>query len=266
VNGHRDGHALLEVRGMNRFFGGLHAVADVTFRVRAGQIKAVIGPNGAGKTTLFNLIAGSLRPSSGETLFDGRLITGLKVHQIAHRGIARTFQNIRLCPGMSVVENIMLGRHTRTRAGFVAGMFHPPWARREEKDIRGRAEELLDFFSLGSVRDEDALALPFGRQRAVEFARALAAEPRLLLLDEPASGLNMRETADLSSLICRIRELGITILLVEHDMSLVMEICDDILVLNYGRPIAEGTPQEVRKNPEVINIYLGEDYAQAAEY
>jgi branched-chain amino acid transport system ATP-binding protein len=251
---------------MNRSFGGLHAVADVSFDVIEGRIQAVIGPNGAGKTTLFNLISGTLRPDSGRAFFDGQLITGLKIHEVARAGIARTFQSIHLCPGMTVLENVMLGRHTQSRAGVVAGMLNLPRTRREEQGIYDRSRELLELFALDDVADEDALALPFGRQRAVEFARALAAEPRLLLLDEPASGLNIRETEDLAEQIRAIRDMGITILLVEHDMSLVMDICDHIVVLNSGRSIAEGAPSAVQRNAEVIKIYLGEDYAATTEY
>ena len=256
---------ILELRSLNRSFGGLKAVDDVSLSVSEGSISAVIGPNGAGKTTLFNLIAGSLRPDRGVALFHSREITGLKPHQVAAAGICRTFQNIRLCPGMSVLENVMLGRHTRSRAGFLASMLRLPWTLREERGIRESAMELIDFLSLADVAGTEATSLPFGRQRAVEFARALASEPRLLLLDEPASGLNMRETAELGDIIRKMRDRGATVLLVEHDMSLVMEICEEIVVLNYGRTIASGTPQEVQRNPDVINIYLGEEYAPTEE-
>jgi branched-chain amino acid transport system ATP-binding protein len=256
---------LLRLNGLNRAFGGLKAVDDVSFDVAQGSITAVIGPNGAGKTTLFNLISGSLRPDSGEAHFDGRRITGMRMHEIAVAGILRTFQNIRLTPGMTVVENVMLGRHTRTNAGFLASMLRLPWTLREEKLIREKAQELLDFLSLTDFAQSDATALPFGQQRAVEFARALAAEPRLLLLDEPASGLNLRETAELAGSIVKMREMGVTVLLVEHDMSLVMDICEKIIVLNYGRKIATGSPDEVQRNPEVITIYLGEEYAPTEE-
>lgn len=257
--------ALLEVQGLNRFFGGLHAVNDVSFSQARGEIKAVIGPNGAGKTTLFNLIAGSLAATSGAVRFDGRRITGLRIHEVAAAGIARTFQNIRLTPAMSVLDSVMLGRHLRGRAGFLAGMLHLPACRAEERAIRARALELLALFGLADAAQTEAAALPFGRQRAVELARALAAEPLLLLLDEPAAGLNIRETGELALLIRRIRDMGVTVLLVEHDMSVVMDISDSIVVLNYGRKIAEGTPREVRRNREVIDIYLGQDHAEAAE-
>lgn len=251
--------ALLQVTRLNRFFGGLHAVADVSFSVTEGAIKAIIGPNGAGKTTLFNLISGNMEPSSGETHFQGQLITGLKAHGIAMRGLARTFQNIKLCPHMTVLENTMLGRHTKSKAGFIAGMLNLPWTWREESEIREKSLKILKLLSLEDLSDTEASALPFGKQRATEFARALAAEPKLLLLDEPASGLNLHETEELAELILKIRDLDMTVLLVEHDMSLVMDISDEIVVLNYGEKIAEGTPSEIQKNQEVIHIYLGED-------
>ncbi len=257
--------ALLEVQGLNRFFGGLHAVADVSFSQAEGEIKAVIGPNGAGKTTLFNLIAGSLEADSGQVRFDGQSITGLRIHEVAAAGIARTFQNIRLAPGMSVLDSVMLGRHLRSRAGFLASMLRSAGCRAEERAIRARAMELLELFGLADAAEAEAVALPFGRQRIVELARALAAEPRLLLLDEPAAGLNIRETGELALRIRGIRGMGVTVLLVEHDMSLVMDISDSIVVLNYGRKIAEGTPREVRRNRDVIDIYLGQDHAEAAE-
>ncbi len=257
---------LLEVQGLNRFFGGLQAVNDVSFSETEGEIKAVIGPNGAGKTTLFNLIAGSLGASSGTVAFAGRRISGLRIHEVAAAGVGRTFQTIRLTAGMSVLDSVMLGRHLRGRAGFVASMLRSPGSRAEENGIRAKAMELLGIFGLSDAADAEAVALPFGRQRTVELARALAGEPRLLLLDEPASGLNIRETGQLALQIRGIRDRGVTVLLVEHDMSLVMEISDSIVVLNYGRKIAEGTPHEVRRNPEVIDIYLGQDDAAAAEY
>ncbi|HUV06896.1 MAG TPA: ABC transporter ATP-binding protein, partial [Spirochaetia bacterium] len=202
------------------------AVENVSFRVREGQIKALIGPNGAGKTTLFNLISGNLRPTAGRVFFLDELVTGLKCHEVAQRGISRTFQTIKLSSTMTVLENVMLGMHTRTRAGFIAGMLNLPWTWSEERTIRDTSHAFLELFSLGNVAQVEVGSLPFGKQRAVEFARALAAEPKLLLLDEPASGLNLHETAELSELIVRIRDMGITILLVEHDMSLVMGISD----------------------------------------
>jgi branched-chain amino acid transport system ATP-binding protein len=256
--------SLLEVKKMNRFFGGLHAVADVSFLVEEGSIKAIIGPNGAGKTTLFNLISGSLRPSSGEAFFMDELITGLRPHEVANRKICRTFQNVRLCHNMTVLENTKLGRHTRSRSGFLTGMLNLPGSWVEEREIEERAVSILKMLSLEEHIDSEVGNLPFGKQRAVEFARALAAEPRLLLLDEPASGLNIHETAELAELILRIRDLDTTIVLVEHDMSLVMDISDEIVVLNYGKKIAEGTPEEIQKNEDVIKTYLGEEDAAFA--
>lgn len=253
--------ALLELEKVNKHFGGLQAVADVDLCVEKGRVHGIIGPNGAGKTTLFNLIAGSLPLSSGTVLFLDQPISGLKPYQIARRGIFRTFQAIKLCAHMSVVENVMLGRHVRTKSGIVRSILKPPATRREEREIREYSMELLSKLDIADLAPEEATSLPFGKQRAVELARTLAADPVLLLLDEPASGLTIHETDDLSRLICDIRDMGVTILLVEHDMSLVMEICDKLAVLNFGRKIAEGSPAEIQRNREVIDIYLGEDHA-----
>ncbi len=250
--------SLLAVTELHKKFGGLHAVNDVSFNVESGSIKAVIGPNGAGKTTLFNLITGALRASSGQVQFKGRDIQGRKTHQIAACGIARTFQNIKLFHDMTALENVMVGRHLRSRAGFMAAMFNLPWTRREERAIRDKAMELLALLEIADFADVDATSLAFGQQRAVEFARALALEPELLLLDEPAAGLNIHETADIGRLITRIRGLGITVLLVEHDMSLVMDISDEIVVLSFGEKIAEGVPAAIQNNSEVIRVYLGD--------
>jgi branched-chain amino acid transport system ATP-binding protein len=253
---------LLETKKLNRFFGGLHAVKDVSFRVPQGSIKAVIGPNGAGKTTLFNLIAGTLLPHGGEVLFRDRQITAWKPHAVAGLGIARTFQTTRLFPHMTVLENVMVGRHPRTRSGFLAGMLNLPRTWREERDIKNKALAVLDDLGLADFADETAANLPFGRQRLVEFARALATQPVLLLLDEPAAGLNIYETNELAELILRIRDRGITCLVVEHDMSLVMNISDDVVVLDQGQGIAEGPPRAIQRNAEVIRVYLGDDHAQ----
>ena len=252
---------LLAIHKLNKHFGGLHALADIDLELKDGLIKGIIGPNGAGKTTIFNLIAGNLPVSSGKIYFEDREITGLKPFRIAEKGIFRTFQTIRLCSHMSVLENVMLGRHVRTKAGFLAGIFRPPWTWREESGIRARSQEILRTLAIDDFAAEEATNLPFGKQRAVEFARALAAEPKLLLLDEPASGLNIHETEELSELIKSIRDMGITILLVEHDMSLVMDTCDEVMVLNFGRKIAEGTPAEIQRNSEVISVYLGDEDA-----
>ena len=253
----------LKVENLNRSFGGLRAVNNVSFSVPEGVIKAIIGPNGAGKTTIFNLIAGSLIPSSGTAYFQNRKITGLKPFEIAQRGILRTFQNIKLCPHLTVLENVMLGRHTRSRARFVAAMLNLPWTWKEERAIRVKAQEMLEMLDITDLAHTEAGELPFGKQRSVELARALAAEPRLLLLDEPAAGLNIYETQILASTICTIKQRGITILLVEHDMSLVMDISDEITVLNFGQKIAEGTPEQVQSNPEVVKVYLGDEAAHA---
>ncbi len=250
---------MLELKQVNKSFGGLQAVQDVSFGVQPGMIKAVIGPNGAGKTTLFNLIAGNLSVSSGSVLFQGREIQGLKPHRIAALGMARTFQNINLFHGMTALESVMVGRHVRSRAGFLAGMLHLPSTWREERLIRDRSMELLDFLDIAEFAHVEATSLAFGQQRAVEMARALATEPKLLLLDEPAAGLNIYETAEVARLITKIRDMGITVLLVEHDMSLVMDISDEIVVLSFGRKIAEDIPTAIQQNPEVIKIYLGED-------
>lgn len=249
---------LLEVQELHKNFGGLKAVQDVSFSVEQGAIKAVIGPNGAGKTTLFNLIAGSLPLTSGAITFSGKEIHGKKPFQIASLGIARTFQNIKMFSGMTALENVMVGRHVQTSSGFLSSMFHMPWTRKEESRIKEKSFELLRLLEIEEFAHTEAASLAFGQQRAVELARALALEPRLLLLDEPAAGLNIYETAEVGRLISKIRALGITVLLVEHDMSLVMDISDEITVLSFGQKIAEGKPSEIQKNPEVIKIYLGE--------
>ncbi|MDR3629728.1 MAG: ABC transporter ATP-binding protein [Desulfocapsaceae bacterium] len=250
--------ALLEVDSLRRCFGGLVAVKDVSFAVEKGVIKAVIGPNGAGKTTLFNLISRALAPTAGRVRFDGCDLQGKKPHQVASMGMARTFQNIEMFSGMTALENVMVGCHVRSRAGFLASMFALPWTRPEERKIRERSLALLDLLGLADLADKEAAGLAFGQQRAVEFARALAMEPTLLLLDEPAAGLNIYETAEVGRLITRIRDLGVTILLVEHDMSLVMEISDEIVVLSFGQVIAQGPPQAIQQDPDVVRIYLGE--------
>ena len=250
--------ALLEVTGLHRWFGGLHVIDEVSFSCRAGIVKAIIGPNGAGKTTLFNLIAGSLAPASGSILFDGQETSRMAPHQVARRGISRTFQATRLFPRMSVLENVMVGRHVRSRGGFVAGMVGPVLIGSGEKRAREASLAVLEELGVAGLAGRDASSLPFGRQRVVEIARALASEPRLLLLDEPACGLNPAETEEMGALIGKIRDRGITVLIVEHDMSLVMNISDEVLVLSAGRRIAEGQPREVQADPQVVAVYLGE--------
>jgi branched-chain amino acid transport system ATP-binding protein len=252
---------LLETKGLHRFFGGLHAVNDVSIAVTQGAIKGVIGPNGAGKTTLFNLIAGTIQPHNGEVIFRDKKITALKPHAVACRGIARTFQTTKLFSHMTVLENVMMGRHCRTQCGFISGMLNLPRTWREDKQTREKALSILKDLGLAEYAFETASNLPFGRQRLVEFARALAMEPQLLLLDEPAAGLNIYETKELARLILWIRDRGVTCLVVEHDMSLVMAICDDVVVLDQGQKIAEGPPRAVQRNPEVIRIYLGDSDA-----
>lgn len=259
------GEPLLEVSDLRRSFGGLQAVSHVSFRVPRGAIKAVIGPNGAGKTTLFNLIAGTLASHGGTVRFQGRSITARKPHAIAAMGIARTFQTTKLFAHMTVLENVMVGRHPRTRSGFLAGMLSLPRTWREERQTEAKARAIVEDMGLGANAQETAENLPFGRQRLVELARAMATEPALLLLDEPAAGLNIHETRELAGLIQGIRERGVTCLIVEHDMSLVMDISDDVVVLDQGRKIAEGPPHAIQRNDEVIRVYLGEEYAQDPE-
>jgi branched-chain amino acid transport system ATP-binding protein len=253
--------ALLEVNNLSKCFGGLQAVKDVSFSVQQGSIKAVIGPNGAGKTTLFNLVSGFLPPDSGMIVYKGRPIHASSPHEIAAQGLSRTFQHIRLFAHMTALENVMVGRHVRSRAGFLAGMLNLPWTWREEQEIREKALALMEFLGIADLAEANATSLSYGQQRAVELARALAGDPAMLLLDEPAAGLNMRETADTARLISRIRDLGITVLIVEHDMSLVMQISDEVLVLSYGEKIADDVPRAVQSNPEVVRVYLGEDDA-----
>jgi len=256
--------ALLETRRLCRSFGGLQAVRDVSLKVQRGAIKGVIGPNGAGKTTLFNLIAGTIAPHAGQVLFRGRDITGFAPFAIAAMGIARTFQTTRLFGHMTVLENVMAGRHTRTRSGFIAGMLQLPAIHREEQQSRQRALDVLEDLGLVAHAGEVASNLSFGRQRLAEFARALATEPTLLLLDEPAAGLNIHETEALAKIILKIRDRGITCLVVEHDMSLVMNISDEILVLDQGQTLAEGPPRQIQRDPDVIRIYLGDEPCSAS--
>ncbi len=253
--------SLLEVKNLSRSFGGLKAVDDVSFSVEKDMIKAIIGPNGAGKTTLFNLISGALAPDSGEVSIERRSIHGKPPYFIARCGISRTFQNIKLFAHMSVIENVMIGRHIRSRAGFLPAVLRLPGGRKEEREIREKSLEILTGLAIQDLADQEATSLPFGKQRIVEIARALATEPSLLLLDEPAAGLNIYETAYMSDVIMKIRGQGVTVLVIEHDMSLVMNISDQIVVLASGGKIAEGLPAEIQKNREVIQVYLGEEDA-----
>jgi branched-chain amino acid transport system ATP-binding protein len=234
-------------------------VKDVSFRVEKGTVKALIGPNGAGKTTLFNLVSGVCAPDAGTVALRGEAIQGRAPHRVAALGLSRTFQQTRLFAQMTALENVMVGVHPRSRAGFLAGMFHLPWTWREEREIERRAREALDFVGIPELADSDATSLSYGQQRAVELARALASDPELLLLDEPAAGLNMRETADLASVVGRIKARGVTVLVVEHDMGLVMNVSDEVAVLSYGQKIADATPGAVQRDPEVIRVYLGDE-------
>ena len=249
---------LLSVRGVSKRFGGLQAVNDLSFDVATGAIKALIGPNGAGKTTIFNLISGFLPPDSGEIVFGGEEIHAMSSCEVAIRGMVRTFQHIRLFPKMTVLENIMVGRHVHSRAGFLAGMLNLPSTWREERRIREKSHEVMELLGIAAHAGTEAVSLAYGQQRLVEIGRALACEPKLLLLDEPAAGLNMRETNEMGGLIGGIRNMGVTVLLVEHDMSLVMNISDEVVVLCYGEKIAEDRPLAIQRNREVIRVYLGE--------
>lgn len=255
--------AILEARGLGVAFGGVRALDTVDLQVIAGEITAMIGPNGAGKTTLFNCLTGLCRPTAGEVRLlppggEGRRLDGLSPNRIAALGVARTFQNIRLFPAMSALDNVLVGRHVRTRAGVLGAVLRDAGTRAEERESAAAARRLLARVGLDAVSQEPAASLPYGLQRRLEIARALAAEPLLLLLDEPAAGMNPRETAELDELIRRLRdEEGITILLIEHDMRLVMGLAERIVVLDCGRLIAAGTAAQVRSDPEVIRAYLG---------
>jgi len=250
--------ALLEISKMTKTFGGLKAISDVTFSLEKGRIASIIGPNGAGKTTFFNTLTGIYKPDGGSIKFNGKSLVGLRPDQIAARGIARTFQNIRLFPDMTVIENILVGMHIHFKQSPLQTLLRLPAFKNEEAEAEKKAAELMKYVGLKKVENELAKNLPYGAQRRLEIARALAADPLLLLLDEPAAGMNPQETEDVTRLFQEIKnDLGITILLIEHDMRVVMKISEDICVMDYGEKIAQGTPEEIRSNTRVIEAYLG---------
>ncbi|MET0858541.1 MAG: ABC transporter ATP-binding protein [Telluria sp.] len=248
---------MLTIEHLSKSFGGVHAVQDVTFAVREGAIHSVIGPNGAGKTTLFNLVSGIYTPTTGKIMFNGEDVAGMSPDALARRGVSRTFQNLQVCMNMTAIDNVMVGSHLRLNQNLFASMLRLPAVRRADEECRAEAARLMQFVGVGKYEGADANQMPYGALKRLEIARALAASPKLLLLDEPAAGLNHTETGEIEDLIRKVAQSGVTVLLVEHDMKLVMNLSDHILVLDYGKTLAEGTAAEVRANPDVIAAYLG---------
>lgn len=250
---------MLRTENITKTFGGVTALESVSVQIKEGEITGIIGPNGAGKTTLFNIITGIYTQTSGQVFLKGKNISTLPPENLARMGLVRTFQNIELFGQMTVLENVMVGLHTKSRSGIISCAMKLPWHVREERVIRERAAHWLDYCGIRNDSDTVAGNLPFGKGRLLEIARAMAVEPQVILMDEPAAGLNSRETANLAELIRKIRDSGVTVVLVEHDMDLIMDICDTIFVLDLGRKLAEGTPREIQENPAVIAAYLGSE-------